>query len=758
MEEASCIRAGLGDSGEHSVKCGSHGHCYGQVHIGGYATVQLGDRNIRLDPSSDDASTLANNQAKVEKEELQELLSSLSFGLMQFRVNNVKSAMHSTCQWLFRHSAFREWYDLSDSDNTSGFLWIKGKPGCGKSTLMKAALEWIKKNNPEGRNVVPFFFHARGSLLQKSALGFYRNLVHNLLLTYKSLAPSFFRRFQTKKPSAAGDSWTKEELQEYLFDVVETQYPGLLCILIDALDEVQFDDDVRDMIRFLIELTDRARDAGNRLQVCLSSRHYPHISIGRGFSLMVEDQPAHSEDIKLYIDKQLVSRSGTEMDLLRAQILHKSAGVFLWVVLVVHILQELDDSGVPVCRMQARLDTVPAALNDLFRDILLRSEHGIEASVLCFQWMVFGLQPLTAHDLYVAMEYSRSPHEVGRKTCIDLPSSSRLSRYILNCSRGLAEITPGRRGVVQFIHETVREFLLTGDGLASIAQALTTNLHGISHEILRIACFRYFWAHPYTAPNPRLAGPHSVWPSYADAPFLEYAVRHLFSHANLAMFYGIPQDNFIADLMTVDGFVHGGFRLWWNLVSGEGGISSGTGLYNFISERKHDSLANAVPASFKTQAQFVRSLRWFLYSDRFNPLSVLLDRYLKTGSQPFICYTEALSVLVGKGDQYSGLVKKLLDLGACADGLPKSVVTLECVVPLCEAAHKGHLSTVELLLQYGADVNKVGQRGSALKLSATARHHTISKLLLNHGAKVDHYIYDLSPHSLKRPNTVFERP
>lgn len=38
----------------------------------------------------------------------------------------------------------KQWTDDIDTRNHGGFLWIKGKPGCGKSTIIKGALESIK--------------------------------------------------------------------------------------------------------------------------------------------------------------------------------------------------------------------------------------------------------------------------------------------------------------------------------------------------------------------------------------------------------------------------------------------------------------------------------------------------------------------------------------------------------------------------------------------------------------------------------------
>jgi ABC-type ATPase involved in cell division len=75
------------------------------------------------------------------------------------------------------------------SHNLRGFLWLKGKPGAGKSILMKFLYSEAKKAakpNP-GALVISFFFNARGGHLEKSTLGLYRSLLWQLFEKAKDL-------------------------------------------------------------------------------------------------------------------------------------------------------------------------------------------------------------------------------------------------------------------------------------------------------------------------------------------------------------------------------------------------------------------------------------------------------------------------------------------------------------------------------------------------------------------------------------------
>jgi len=73
---------------------------------------------------------------------------------------------------------------------------------------------------------------------------------------------------------------------------------------VDTLDECA-EDQVRDMVEFLERLGDLAISTSFRFHVYLSSRHYPHISIDKGLSLIMEDQEGNGQDIAKYVNSKL---------------------------------------------------------------------------------------------------------------------------------------------------------------------------------------------------------------------------------------------------------------------------------------------------------------------------------------------------------------------------------------------------------------------------------------------------------------------
>lgn len=75
---------------------------------------------------------------------------------------------------------YQDWLDTAKSPDHHGLLWIKGKPGSGKSTLMNFIVANAHKMKGDVV-IISFFFNARGEDLEKSTLGMYRSLLYQLL-------------------------------------------------------------------------------------------------------------------------------------------------------------------------------------------------------------------------------------------------------------------------------------------------------------------------------------------------------------------------------------------------------------------------------------------------------------------------------------------------------------------------------------------------------------------------------------------------
>lgn len=70
------------------------------------------------------------------------LLESLRFPTMNYRHESISEAYTKTFEWIFRRPEDALWHDFVKWLETgTGIYWINGKPGSGKSTLMKFVVE-----------------------------------------------------------------------------------------------------------------------------------------------------------------------------------------------------------------------------------------------------------------------------------------------------------------------------------------------------------------------------------------------------------------------------------------------------------------------------------------------------------------------------------------------------------------------------------------------------------------------------------------
>ena len=108
----------------------------------------------------------------LSKEQQNTLIEYLLFHAIDSRYLTVKAAHAKTCRWLLQEPKYKDWLDASKVLSYHGLLWIKGKPGSGKSTLMKFIVTDTRKRKVADL-VISFFFNARGEELEKSTLGMY---------------------------------------------------------------------------------------------------------------------------------------------------------------------------------------------------------------------------------------------------------------------------------------------------------------------------------------------------------------------------------------------------------------------------------------------------------------------------------------------------------------------------------------------------------------------------------------------------------
>lgn len=122
--------------------------------------------------------------------------------------------------------------------SVKGIFWIKGKPGSGKSTIMKHLLDLIRREKASGlSNIFPVyaatFFNARGSSLEASREGFLRSSTIQILQQKPELFKYIEEDYLGSKKQLSEPFLTK-----ILKNLVrECSLTSRLGLLVDALDE-----------------------------------------------------------------------------------------------------------------------------------------------------------------------------------------------------------------------------------------------------------------------------------------------------------------------------------------------------------------------------------------------------------------------------------------------------------------------------------------------------------------------------------------
>lgn len=416
------------------------------------------------------------------------VLNSLLFEEIDRRYEKIPLAYQRTFDWIFSpDSGITKWPSFHDwaKSNENPIYWIAGKPGAGKSTLMKYILDDLRlqqllKQWAEDRPLIiaSFFFWNSGSKIQMSYEGLVRTLLHQILTKDPRLIPHVLPHrveagmlFSERIFDNENMQWTWEELlKAFRLSLKAATVKNKITIFLDGLDECIEEPST------LIEFIDSLKLPG--IKIVASSRPWVVFEdvFGRTPHLRIQDLT--HQDIKHYVGSNLQS-SGAFLAFQKAQpgqtdalieaVCQKSAGVFLWVSLVTKSLVYGLSEGERPSGLQRRLDSLPDDLERLFDKILksLDPWHLQKASQY-FQIVDASIVTLNLLDMSYADE--DDPEYAANAPCGMIAAEqanarAELARRRINqCCRGLLETKSKNtdelwRTVVEYLHRTVKDYL-----------------------------------------------------------------------------------------------------------------------------------------------------------------------------------------------------------------------------------------------------------------------------------------------------------
>ena len=422
-------------------------------------------------------------------------------------------------------------------------LWIKGKPGSGKSTIMKHILSNVPRvpGAKNGDLILSFFFHARGDTLQKSPLGFFRSILHQLLKkvphSLSDLIDAFGQRTQELGEPEKKWNWHQEELRKHLeVALLKVLQSHSIWLFVDALDECGEDDAVR-LAGDLKSLCRLLPPGGFQFHICFTCRQYPILAPFCEFEICLQEE--NGRDISTYVHDRLSAFHSRTPSAIPTLVESRACGLFLWAQLVVDRVLALDRQGFNEAKIRASILTIPPGLQELFSELIREMRPD---SLKLIRWTCFAARPLSVDELRWAMvldsEYPYQSLEACEASEDYIPDNDRMEKQLLTLSCGLAEVTL-MAGVptVQFIHQSVKDFF-TETGLSALAEtSISAEIaRGLAHARLSMLCLRYLAMPEISAElgsRLGLSNPDLLLPSSDRVvfPFLLYAAGSWTIHA-----------------------------------------------------------------------------------------------------------------------------------------------------------------------------------------------------------------------------------
>lgn len=411
------------------------------------------------------------------------ILSSLPFSGMESRHESIPEAYAKTYEWIFsdqnvdKHGQELQWPSFPAwlQGTSESIYWITGKPGSGKSTLMKFIFDHVKLRDhlkcyaeELPLMLAGFFFWGPGSKMQKSHEGLVRTLLHQCLKTRQDLIPAIMPRrwalYNLLGVDSVAPEWTWQELKES-FEILSSFHGKefRLALFVDGLDE--FDGDHKILIKWV-----KHNIARRGIKLCVSSRRWNVFSDAFGQDCSLTMQDLTRRDIEHFVQTEFDNSNAfqdlkaifqDELDQLLREVIEKAEGVFLWVNLVVRSLIETLTDNPSLPHLQANLAEIPTDIKGLYNSIWKSiPPKSIPMSSKLFQLCIVqdpDVNNITVETFWLAIEGIPARSRANAMDDNARQGVSKVMKRLLDGhTRGILEISLGQ---VRFLHRSAVDWI-----------------------------------------------------------------------------------------------------------------------------------------------------------------------------------------------------------------------------------------------------------------------------------------------------------
>ncbi|KAL0259731.1 hypothetical protein SLS55_005471 [Diplodia seriata] len=454
------------------------------------------------------------------------ILKALQFNAMNERFNDVSRQAQDTFRWIFEdyptNTEEVKRYGVQYRSNQrqenmlkpwlvsgSGIFHISGKPGSGKSTLMKYIWRheqttkllgaWAEAHQRE-LVIAQHFFWKPGSPIQKSLVGLVRSLLFHILQRLPGLISSLFPSQMNLGHHASLEHGSNIAISdeeavvafERLIRERSLCATHCFCFFIDGLDE--FEEKRLTYGTLVKRLQDWVSASPGAIKLCVSSREFPVFLERFPDSQRIRLQDLTRVDIEIVVQqtlnnelhfRRLKKRYPEECSFLANDIVNKADGVFLWVAMTLKLLCDALESRYTISQLSQKLLAIPTELGDFYQYMLDSIPGHDRKQALCLLSMASMLnEAFSSHALkwpsngqftvfrasFLA-DYFDNPEFAATQPFKDMDDQEIRDRIAdtaaqsTACCKGLLEVRPSTSCAwvfgeeLKFTHRSVPEFL-----------------------------------------------------------------------------------------------------------------------------------------------------------------------------------------------------------------------------------------------------------------------------------------------------------
>ncbi|KAM0264674.1 hypothetical protein ACHAQJ_000499 [Trichoderma viride] len=349
--------------------------------------------------------------------------------------------------WIIKHNDFIAW----KNEPRSRLLWIKGDAGKGKTMLMCGIIDEL-----QSQTTSPYYFFCQATDPRlNNATAILRGLIYLLADKNRRLLSYIQEKYDQAGTTLFQDTNAWAALSQMFTKLLED--PSLVnqVFMIDALDECLMD---RERLLDLVV----KNSANSRVKWIVSSRNWTEIEVQLStlsqkvlLSLELNEQSV-SEAVRFYIDYKtalLKERTGlddeTELKV-REYLTDNARGTFLWVALVCKDLSKL---AVRKRHVLKKMVEFPPELGPLYERMMkqIRESEDSDTCERILRLVAVVHRPISLAEL---------------ASLLDIPDDFKdedLEELVAACGSFIVV----REGVVWFVHQSAKDFLLQDKTLIS---------------------------------------------------------------------------------------------------------------------------------------------------------------------------------------------------------------------------------------------------------------------------------------------------